>query len=85
MKATLGRIEERLKRLERGEAWPRVTNGRAHNGHTEHAYPRTASGDGERADVARGRGSNGHGGHALGENGHTGDREAGLVAAGRGR
>ena len=33
LKATLGRIEERLKRLERGEAWPRVTNGRATNGH----------------------------------------------------
>ena len=55
VKATLGRIEDRLKRLERGEAWPRLANGHGHrlNGHGTdggaHAEP----------------GANGHGHHVA--------------------
>ena len=74
VKAMLGRIEERLKRLERGEAWPRVTNGRHANG----------DGDAARADAGHtgnghtGHGRTGHGrtGAAFGPGGHGGDLPA---------
>ena len=92
MKATLGRIEERLKRLERGEAWPRVThgwNGNGHVGNDQVVNSLVGNRDIEcgldryaREGAEPGARSHGNNGHVAN---HAAEARAGLTLTARGR